>query len=352
MSLTRPRHLEVATLGRRAYPPRATVTEIEIRDPDQAEPGTTGAAPGPDSPYKNLLVPLVVVPALIVMVLVLVFVFFGAVAGKEDSPRENLDRLLNGGFNERKQAAFNLVRQVLDYRRASAQGAVPEWEIDASFLPELRAAREQVEAPRSTKDVPIPLVLSSLLAQLGEPEGVQQLADMTELADELDPEHEYRMYAAMTLGAIGPELADPERALAAGALIRLLDSPDDGLVLVAIAGLQTLPSPDTVPALVGMLASRALEQRASAALSLARLGDPAGRSVLEEMLTLAPYEEERLADPRRWPPQRVSESRCKALDALRALAALSKEDLRRLSGDPDPNVRRAALELGAGTPDQ
>src|SRR5262245_8995108 len=175
------------------------------------------------------------------MVLVLVFVLFGAVVGKEDSPRENLDRLLHGGFNERKQAAFNLVRQVLEYRRASSQGAKPEWEIDASFLPELRAARGEVDELRSPKDVPIPLVLSSLLAQLGDPEGVQELADMTPLADELDPEHEYRMYAAMTLGALGPQLAAPERGLAARALIRLLDAPDGGLVLVAVAGLQTLP---------------------------------------------------------------------------------------------------------------
>jgi hypothetical protein len=288
------------------------------------------------------------VPALIVMVLVLVFVLFGAVAGEEDSPRENLDRLLHGGFNERKQAAFNLVRQVLEFRRARAEGATSEWEIDESFLPELRAARAEVGELRSARDVPIPLVLSSLLAQLGDPAGVQELADMTSLADELDPEREYRMYAAMTLGALGPELAGPECELAARALITLLDGPDDGLVLVAIAGLQTLPSPATIPALEGMLASRALEQRASAALSLAALGVPSGRAVLEEMLALRPYDEERAADQRRWPPARVSESRCKALAALRALGALGDDDLRRLSEDSDPSVRRAALSPGAG----
>jgi len=335
------------------------VTEIEVRDPDPTEPGAlvgtsapAAAEPGPESPYKNLLVPLVVVPALIVMVLVLVFVLFGAIAGKEDSPRENLDRLLHGGFNERKQAAFNLVRQVLEFRRASAQGTPPEWEIDASFLPELRAARGEVDEPRSPKDVPIPLVLSSLLAQLGEPEGVEQLAALTTLADELDPEREYRMYAAMTLGAIGPELDGPTRELAARALIRLLDSPDGALVLVAIAGLQTLPSPDTIPALQRMLTSRALEQRASSALSLAVLGDPAARAVLMEMLEREPYEEERASDPHKWSPQRVSESRCKALAALRALDALDPGELRRLAEDDDPNVRRAALSPDGSEPNQ
>lgn len=335
------------------------MTEIEIRDPDPTPPGTPGvpldvspddALPGPESPYKNLLVPLVVVPALIVMVLVLVFVLFGAVAGEEDSPRQNLDRLLNGGFNERKQAAFNLVRQVIDYRKASQAGTPPEWEIDASFLPELRAARTQVAELESSKDVAIPLVLSSLLAQLGEPEGVAQLAELLTLPDELDPEHEYRLYAAMTLGALGAELAAPEREVAARALIGLLDNPDAGLVLVAIAGLQALPSEATVPALMGMLTSEVLEQRGSAALSLATLGDPSGRGVLEEMLTLGAYEAERAADERKWPPPRVSESRRKALQALAGLGMPPPEaELRALaSGDPDPEVRRLAMELAGG----
>ena len=320
------------------------MTEIEIRDPDTAAPEAT---PAPDSPYKNLLVPLVVVPALIVMVLVLIFVLFVAVTGEESTPRENLDRLLNGGYNERKQAAFNLVRQVLDHRRNEAQGKNESAWVDASFLPELRAARERVDELRGPRDVPIPLVLSSLLAQLGEAEGVAQLAEMTQLGDELDPEREYRMYAAMTLGAIGRELPPPVREQAARALIALLENADAVLVLVAIAGLQNLPCPETVPALRGMLKSRSLEQRASAALSLSVLGERSGEPVLREMLDPAVYEAERTADPRRWPPQRVSESRCKALDALIALGIPpAPEELRRMeSAEADPKLQQAAARL-------
>ncbi|HEX6883614.1 MAG TPA: HEAT repeat domain-containing protein [Planctomycetota bacterium] len=323
------------------------MTEIEIRDPDA--PGTAPAAdePAPESPYKNLLVPLVVVPALIVMVLVLVFVLFGAVAGEEDSPRQNLDRLLNGGFNERKQAAFNLVRQVLEHEEAVAAERAPEWEIDASFLPELRAARESIGELAGPKDVAIPLVLSSLLAQLGDPAGVEQLCAMTRLAEPLDPEREYRLYAAMTLGAIGPRLAERERALAAETLIALLDGDDSGLVLVAIAGLQNLPSPATVPALAAMLARSALELRVSAALSLAALGDAAAVPVLREALAPEPYAAERAASPRKWPPQRVSESRVKALEALARLGqAPARAALEELAEqDADPNVKRAARAL-------
>lgn len=323
------------------------MTEIEIRDPDP-----TGGEPAPaeapaESPYKNLLVPLVVVPAMIVMVLVAVVMLFTSMTGKEDTPRENLARLLDGGFNERKQAAFNLVRQVIDARRARAEGSAAEWDIDESFLPELRRAREQVGTLERPQDVPIPLVLSSLLAQLGDPEGVAQLAEMTGLSDELDPEREYRMYAAMTLGAIGDELPEPVRESAARTLIGLLESSDPGMVLVAIAGLQNLPSSGTVPALTGMLSAASLEQRGSAALSLATLGDATGVGVLRELLGSGAYEAERASDPRRWPAARVSESRIKALEALVALEALTSAELEPLLGDDDASVRARALAVQA-----
>ncbi len=330
------------------------MTEIQIRDPDP-DPNAGGAAEGPgepESPYKNLLVPLVVVPALIVMVLVMVFALFSGVVGSEDSPRENLDRVLNGGFNERRQAAFALVRQVLLYQQARARGERPEWEIDATFLPALAAARAQLGPPASADELATAFVLSSLLAEFDDPDGVSQLIDMLELSDALDPGGQYRMNAIATLGALGPGLAEPVRARAAGALIGLLASPDNALVLSAIAGLQRLPGEATRVALEERLTSERLEVRASAALSLAELGDPAGRAVLEEMLALAPYEAEHAANPRKWPPQVVSESRIKALDALVALGAAPDElTLRRLGReDPDPNVRRAALARAAGEP--
>jgi hypothetical protein len=323
------------------------VTEIEIRDPEPPAGEPAPAEAAAESPYKNLLVPLVVVPAMIVMVLVAVVMLFTSMTGKEDTPRENLARLLDGGFNERKQAAFNLVRQVIDARRARAEGVAAEWDIDASFLPELRAARAAVGTLEQPADVPIPLVLSSLLAQLGDPEGVAQLAEMTALGDALDPEREYRMYAAMTLGAIGDELLPPQREEAARTLIGLLASADDGMVLVAIAGLQNLPASGTVPALTGMLASPSLEQRGSAALSLATLGERGGVAVLREMLTPEVYAAERAADERRWPAARVSESRVKALDALAALGELSEGEWTGLRADGDAAVRTRALALAA-----
>jgi len=333
------------------------VTEIEIRDPDPAEPGDPTAAAsaeaGAESPYRNLLVPLVVVPALIVMVIVLIVALFSMVTGKEDSPRDNLQRVLNGGFNERKQAAFNLVQQMLSYQQELAAGKTPEWTIDATFLPDLRAARDRVQGMESPGDVPVPFLLASLLAQLGEPEGLDDLIEMTHLSDALDPQGEYRWYAVVTLSSLGPLAPEPERGRIVETLIGLVDSPDDVLALTAIAGLQRLPSEATVPALRGTLGSGDLARRGTAALSLATLGEASGAEVLREMLDPAPYEAERAADPRRWPPLQVSNSRCKALEALGTLGlAPEGEALRRLAEeDPDPNVRRQALVLqkGAGS---
>jgi hypothetical protein len=207
------------------------VTEIEIRDPE----GSAASTGEPESPYRNLLVPLVVVPALIVMVLVAIGTFVMVAVGSEDSPSENLKRLLDGGANERRQAAFALARQVMIFQEARAEGREPEWEIDASFLPELEAARLSLGPIEEPKDVARPFVLSSLMAQLGDPEGVAQLAELTALPDELDPEGEYRSYAALNLAVLGPEMAPPERALATRTLIDLTDSEDAGLALLAIS---------------------------------------------------------------------------------------------------------------------
>ena len=62
------------------------------------------------------------------------------------------------------------------------------------------------------------------------------------------------------------------------------------------------------------------------------------------MLLPEVYAEERARDERKWPPQRVSESRRKALQALIALGIPPErsEFERWAEDDPDPEVREAA----------
>lgn len=320
------------------------MTQIEI--PDEPSPGADGPAGG-ESPYRNLLVPLVVVPALIVMVLVLVFVLFGAIAGKETSPAENIERLLEGGANEREQAAFALVQQVIEIWQAESRGEAEGWVVDPSLLARIRSAWEQSRRIEDPGDVPIPLALTIVLARSGDPEGVAALAEMTRLPEPLDPGGTFKSYAGFALGAIGERLGPAERLVAARALIGLLHGEDHGLRMVGAIGLQTLPTPETVPALQEVLDSPSVELRLNAALSLARLGDASAEAVLLEMTGSEPYLAERERQPAKWTrAKRIGESRTKALEALVELERPpGAERLRVLAEDEDPLVRELAVRL-------
>jgi len=323
-------------------PQAAQPTQIEIQTEDE-----------PQSPYRNMWVPLLVVPALIAMVLVLVASFFQLLSTDQKSPQQNLELMLNGGINERQQATFELVRQILEYQHASMDDREVEWDIDASFLTLLSAERAKLPAPTTTKEVSSAFVLSSLLAELGDAGGVRQLVETTRLSEELDPGALYRMNSIFVLGSIGRELPEPERLLVAERMIAVLEGEDEGLAGLAAGALQSLPSPGTVPALVSLLGHRRADLRLQAALSLAELGDPSGVPVLLELVPLTLYLREREAFPDRWLPQIVSATREKVLEALAKLDRLPEEaELRALAeSDPDPNFKSKVLTLlGRGTP--
>ncbi len=320
------------------------VTEIEIPD-DEGAPASERS-----SPYRNLFVPLVVVPAMIGMVFVLVWVLFGAITGEADSPAENLETVLHGGRNERRQAAFSLATQILEYQHAKHEGRATEWEIDETFLPQLRNARAQISAPQEPGELAIPFVLSSVMALVGDPEGVQQLIEMTRLSASVDPKGEFRWKAVIVLGSIGGELAEPERLAAAKTLIGLLESDDAGIALAAASGLQNLPGPATIPGLKGCLGDRSVELRLQAALSLVRLGDVSGAEVLRAMIHPEPYLAEHQMQPEKWAPQRISESRRKAIAALLEIREPPSRELleRWAEDDPDPSIRDLARRLLSG----
>ena len=88
-------------------------------------------APAPSDPtpgaYRNLWVPLIVVPFLVVGVIALVFVFFGAIRGEDPSMEQNLATVTSGGANERKQAALSLAAQALENSVARSEGRDAPW---------------------------------------------------------------------------------------------------------------------------------------------------------------------------------------------------------------------------------
>lgn len=283
-----------------AHPPAPTAEAREL-DPSAA----TG------SPYQNLFVPLVVVPAAIVGVLVLVFVFFGAIAGQEATLEENLSGVIEGGAGEHKQKAFNLVRQIAENRAAEARGEPLPWPIGPEFLPKLRRAWEDVPADEPL----IRFVLASLLAQLGDERGLDGLVELAALDGALDPQGEVRFHALAALGSLG----DP-RALAV--IVRTLEADQDpGLRSVAAISLQRFPGDEARAALLGGLEDASFEVRANAALGLAARGDDAGAEVLHALLDERTYQGEHERDARKFSERkRVVESRVRAVEALARLA--------------------------------
>lgn len=330
------------------------VTEIQVPDPD-VDPKSGEQQSEAESPYKNLLVPLVVVPAVIVMALVMIFVLFGAIAGDEASPQENLQKVMSGGANESEQAAFNLMRQVLEDQKATQSGEESEWGIGADLIPSLTAAldaRWPIEEERwaigGQSAAAIPLSLAATLASLGDQGGVLKLCEFLRLEDSVDPEGTFRFNAAMQLAALGGELGAEQQALVGGRLIELLDSSDQGLRVVAAVALQRYDSSTVQAALQGALGDSSLEVRGCAALSLAEQGSEAGVAVLESMLLIATYEEERRQMPTKWTKaQRISESRQRSLQTLASLdRGPGTAELERLADDdPDARIRDIARTL-------
>ncbi len=309
-----------------------------------------------DSPYRNLWVPLVIVPALIVVVLVVVFVVFGAVATEARGPRENLERMREGGPNERQQAAFAFAGQVVEQARARDEGRTPEFAIDASLIPDLEAAFASTPA-----DLPEQrFVLAMALAQLEADGAIDRLIEVLGNpadsgvggGDPSSAEAVMRFNLMTHLGPLGARLGEPQRERVLDALIPFLDGPDAGLRSAAAVALQRYPGERSRSALRGLLGSSDVELRGNAAIALSHLGDPSGADVLRELCAAELYASLNRAEPKKFAQgELVTRSRVLAVGGLARLGrAQDRELLEQLAaGEPDVEVREAAMRaLAAG----
>lgn len=307
---------------------------IEVQDPDPAQPNGAEGAP---SPYRNLLVPLVVVPFMVVGVLVLVFVFFGAVAGEETSIEENLRRVVDGGLNERKQAAMSLVSQALENNKARNAGQAEPWPVGPDFLDQLGRAWEEVSVdgePTHRR-----LAIAQLSALYRDPQAYERLAVFLDASAEDDADGQMRLSALMGLAW----LDDPR---AAARVIPFLHSSESFLRQAAAAVLQSMPSDETRAALAQLLDDPSLELRGQAAISLSHLGDARGADVLRELVDPASYAKVHAELPAKFASQKlIQDTRYRALVGL---ARLRRPEDRALfeavaREDQSPLVREAAM---------
>ncbi len=311
------------------------MSETQVQIADQArEPG--------GGPYRNLWVPLVVIPACIVMMLVLVFALFGAIAGDVASPASNLERVLHGGSNERRQALYNLVAQLRDNHVAQREGKAPPHPLEAGFLEEVEGAVAEL----GEENPEIRLTLGILLATMGDPEGTRVLSEVLRTSDEDDPDGQTRFYALVNLGLAG----DPA---ATAAILPFLEHEDPGLRTAAAGALQKMRGEASREALVRVLEDPVLEVRLTAAITLSKLEPPDERAapVLREALAPELYRAENAKDRSRFrQAELISNARVQAMVALGRLGPLAedRERLLEMQSDSDPGVAEAARAALAG----
>lgn len=249
---------------------------------------------------------------------------------------ENLAALVDGGTNERKQAATGLVTQVAANRSAREAGREPPFEAPADFLDRLEAAWRAMGADDNPY---LRFALAKTLQEHGDPGVRGKLEELLALDGGRDPDAEVRLLSLLELGVLGDPAAAP-------AVIAFLEAPDHGLRVAAASALQSLPTEASVTALRGVLGDPELDVRGMAAISLSHLGDASGAAVLADLTDPATFEAVRAAEPRKYAdPRLVQNARVRAVQALARLGrAEDQELLRRLAqGDADPAVREAAM---------
>ena len=294
-----------------------------------------GAEEAPQSPYKSLWVPLVVTPGLIVLVLVLVFLGFGGITGREPSIEDNLYNLVNGGKNEREQAAFNLSQKIAANNYAELEGEEIPWPVPVDLEDRVEAAWDSTDE----EDTTLRFVLASLLARLDDSEGVEHLIELLDLGDDQDPGAELRFQILLTVGTL-----DSPEALAR--IVEFAESQDEGLRAILAVVLQAHDDPLAHDTLERLVVDSDLQVRANAAVSLAKLGNPSGVDVLFSLLGTDVYAAANADNPDRFRTgSQVSAAR---KTALRALARLGRaEDRTRLEAfrdDPDLEFRGSVID--------
>ena len=310
------------------------MSETQVQIADQAE----GEAPdGRPTPYQNLWVPLVIVPAGIVMAIVFVVALFGNLAGTEKSLAENLELVATGGKNERTQHLMSLSVQASLNAEAKAQGREAPFPVEAGFDRRLVEVIEDLDED----DFATRTHLATLLATLGG-DALAYLTPILALTEAEDPMFEFRFSALSGLGLLGDDRAAP-------AVLPFLQHQEVQLRVVAAAALANMEAEGVRQALIGALEDSSLLVGGAAAYSLAKL-DPPGyeAGALSSALTgTGVYDAEHERDPRLF--TRASDISTQRIKALAFLAHLGREEdwaqIESLRDDPDLNVRGQVLAL-------
>ncbi len=322
----------------------AAVESATVQIADQAGGEVPATSAAGETPYQNLWIPLIVVPAGIVMALVGVFALFGAISTDTNTLSDNLGLVVRGGANERDQALFALMQQAAENNKALAEDRELPHAIEPGFAGQVSKAMGDLDGDEHN----VRLALAILLGTLDDERGAESLAGFLDMPDVADEDGKLRIAAIHNLALLAehsPESVDP--ATLYPRLEKLLKHPDAGLRGMSTSLLGGLRTEQARKRLVEVLGDENLGVRASAALALARLDppEPQARALLTDLTGPELYASARQSDPKQFRrPDDVSRYR---IWAIAALARYEHPDARvaiegRLK-DADLRVREAAM---------
>ncbi len=317
------------------------VESVQIAD----DPG--GALPEGEGPYKNMSLPLVIIPAVIVITLLAIFALFVSISSSEATLEENLHEAVHGGKNERKQARFSLIRQLTANLEARARGEEPPNEVPADFGLAIEAAASELEddGPEAK------LALAIALANFDPERGATMLTELLKTLPEDDEAGRVRFFSLVNLGSLsiqGVESAHGAKDLA----LELLSDEDVGLRTVAASVLPHFVVDETTrTSLLGALDDQELQVRATAALALASLTPPAPEAIplLTDMTGEAIWIEAFNASPGQFrsAPERLS-YRIQAVDAIAKYGESTRELLEQIVEQAEDEGANGSGVVNAG----
>lgn len=252
--------------------------EAPASRPGQARPSWVGS--------------LVLVPLGLVAAAVGLFLFMSwMVGGGPQRPEELLQEVMAGGYNARKQAFFDLMLRLEEYRAEERLRELP-----ADFDDQVARLFDETTADQALQRYAFGRSLVLLGSDLAYDRLVRMVEDALPNAGEISPSTPLERVGLVETGHLNPltngiqllgQLGDP-RAVAL--LSRLAGSEDGGVRMAAVFALGGIRAPEALPLLRQGLQDPAREVRRNAALALARHGDGSGVAVLVEMLDPAAYQ--------------------------------------------------------------
>ena len=267
--------------------------------------------PGRKLFYGLFIFPLVIAVGMAVLLCTVVLL-----TREVETPETLISAIKSGSPSKRWQKAFELANEINQGRGLIRQSGVMKEII-------------HILNDRAGYDSKTRSYMAMALAKFNEPESAAALQAALQIEEDAD----VQMYLIWALAA-------KKVREAAGPVILFLKSPQEDLRKMAAYALGNLDAPEAVPALEPLLNDLARDVRWNAALSLARLGSPAGYGEIVKML-----DREALRSYHQVPAGQIEEI---MINAVRGLALLKEPGIPLLladlsNRDPSLKVRQAAI---------